>query len=110
MQSLRFQANSWIKQDILKISIEYIWMEKGSNSIQTKSANFNTLFDLYPTPPVKVFHMFESSLTYNIKFASLKTGYTNIPFPYEIANGLIEKLKLGFFFNLDIKHEFDIAI
>ena len=110
LQSLRFQANSWIKQDILKISIEYIWMEKGSNSIQTKSANFNTLFDLYPTPPVKVFHMFESSLTYNIKFASLKTGYTNIPFPYEIANGLIEKLKLGFFFNLDIKHEFDIAI
>ena len=102
------QTDSWLKEDKLWINVEYTWLEKGSNTLQTKSANFNTLSDLFPYPPVKVFHLFESSITYHAKYASLQTGYTNIPFPYEIANGLIEELKGGLFFNLRLKLGFDI--
>ena len=108
LRSFRFQADSWLKKDKLWFNVEYTWLEKGSNTIQTKSANFNTLFDPFPYPPVKVFHMVESSITYYAKYASLQTGYTNIPFPYEIANGLIEELKGGLFFNLQLKLRFDI--
>ena len=88
--------------------MEYTWLEKGSNKIHTKSANSGTLYDPFPYPPVKVFHMFESSITYHTKYALLQTGYTNIPFPYEIANGLIDELKGGMFFNLQLKLGFDI--
>ena len=90
--------------------MEYIWLEKGSNNIQTQSANSGTLSDPFPYPPVKIFHMFESSITYYTKYASLQTGYTNIPFPYEIANGFIEELKGGLFFNLQLKLGFDINL
>ena len=108
LASFRFQADSWVKKDKVWFNMEYTRLEKGSINIQTQSANRGTLSDPFPYPLVKVFHMFESSITYHTKYALLQTGYTNIPFPYEIANGLIDELKGGMFFNLQLKLGFDI--
>jgi len=108
LRSFRFKTDSWFKKDKIWFNMEYTWLEKGSNTIQTKSANLNTLSDLFPSPPVKVFYMFEASITYYTKYASFQTGYTNTPFPYEIANNLINKPKGGHFFNLQLKLGFDI--
>jgi hypothetical protein len=108
LRSYRFQADTWLNKDKFWLNMEYTWLEKGNNNIQTQSANSGTLSDPFPYPPVKVFHMFESSVTYHSKYALLQTGYTNIPFSYDIANGLIDEVKGGLFFNLQLKLEFDI--
>jgi len=110
LRSFRLQADSWLNKDKIWFHIKYTWLEKGSNTIQTQSANLNTLSDPFPYPPVKIFHMFESSITYYTKFASFQTGYTSIPFSYEIANGLIDELKGGLFFTLQLKLEVDINL
>tara|TARA_Y100000590_G_scaffold461493_1_gene623192 strand:- start:3672 stop:4976 length:1305 start_codon:yes stop_codon:yes gene_type:complete len=107
LKSFRLQADSWLKRNKVWFHMEYTWLEKGTINIQTQSANSGTLSDPFPYPPVKVFHMFESSITYHTKYASLQAGYTNVPIPYEIANGLIEELKDGLFFNLKLKIGFD---
>ena len=108
LKSLRFKTDAVLIKNKFSFDAEFKLLYKGNNNIQTDWANVGTLSDPFPYPPVKVFHMFESSVTYHSKYALLQTGYTNIPFSYDIANGLIDEVKGGLFFNLQLKLEFDI--
>ena len=75
-----------------------------------RPGNENTLDDPFPSEPVKVFNLVEASILYKAKYLSMKTGYTNKPFPYEIANGLIDELQGGAFISLGLHLNMDIKI
>ena len=101
---------TWLKNETLKLDVEYTWLEKGTNNINSEWGNNDTLEDPFPSKPVKIFHLFEASILYKTKYATLKTGYTNKPFPYEIANGLIDELKGGFFLSAGLHYQLDINL
>jgi len=90
--------------------MEYMWLEKGANNINTVWGNNGTLDDPFPLKPVKTFHLFEASIFYKTKYFTLQSGYTNKPFPYEIANGLIDELKGGFFLSAGLHYEMNINL
>ena len=85
-------------------------LEKGANNITTPWNNVGALDDPFPSEPVKVFNLFEASILYKTKYVSVQTGYTNKPFPYEIANGLIDKLQGGAFISLGLHLNIDKKI
>ena len=101
---------TWLKNETLKLDVEYTWLEKGANNINSEWGNSGTLDDPFPSKPVKIFHLFEASVLYKTKYFSLQTGYTNKPFPYEIANGLIDELKGGFFLSAGLHYQLDINL
>jgi hypothetical protein len=109
LNSFHVQADIQINKS-LSVNMEANWLEKGANNINSEWGNNNTLDDPFPSKPVKVFHLFEVSVLYNTKYFSLKTGYTNKPFPYEIANGLIDELKGGFFLSAALHYQMDINL
>ena len=110
LRSFFIHGNTWLKNETLKLDVEYTWLEKGANNINTSWGNSGTLDDPFPSKPVKIFHLFEASVLYKTKYATLKTGYTNKPFPYEIANGLIDELKGGFFLSAGLHYQLDINL
>ena len=110
LRSFFIHGSSWLKNESLKLDIEYTWLEKGANNINSEWGNNNTLDDPFPSKPVKVFHLFETSVLYKAKYFSLQTGYTNKPFPYEIANGLIDELEGGFFLSAGLHYQMDINL
>ena len=110
LRSFYIHADTWLKNESLKLNIEYTWMEKGANNINSSWGNTNTLEDPFPSKPVKVFHLFEASVLYKTKYFSLQTGYTNKPFPYEIANGLRDKLDGGLFLSVGLHYQMDINL
>ena len=110
LRSFYVQADTWLKNETLKLDIEYTWLEKGANNINTSWGNNDTLDDPFPSEPVKTFHLLKTSILYKTKYATLQTGYTNKPFPYEIANGLIDELKGGFFLSVNFHYKMDINL
>ncbi len=110
LHSFFIHGSSWLKSESLKLDVEYTWLEKGANNINTLWGNEDTLDDPFPSTPVKTFHLFEASVLYQTKYATLQTGYTNKPFPYEIANGLIDELKGGFFLSAALHYQMDINL
>ena len=110
LRSFYVQADTWLKNETLKLDIEYTWLEKGANNINTSWGNNDTLDDPFPSEPVKTFHLLKTSILYKTKYATLQTGYTNKPFPYEIANGLIDELKGGFFLSASLHYKMDITL
>jgi len=108
LSSFYVQSDSWLKTETLKINFEYTWLEKGANNINTFWGNEDTLGDSFPTDPVKVYNLFEISILYKSKYILFETGYTNKPFPYEIANGLINDLKGGLFLSAGLYYHMDI--
>ena len=110
LRSFFVQTDTWLKKETIKFDIQYTWLEKGANNITTPWSNENTLDDPFPSKPVKVFNLIEASILYKEKYVSLKAGYTNIPFPYEIANGLIDELQGGAFISLGLHLNMDIKI
>ena len=110
LRSFYVQADTWLKNETLKLDIEYTWLEKGANNINTSWGNNDTLDDPFPSVPVKTFHLLKTSILYKTKYATLQTGYTNKPFPYEIANGLVDELKGGFFLSASLHYKMDITL
>ena len=110
LRSFYIHADTWIKDETIKFDIDYTWLEKGANNINSEWGNNNTLDDPFPSKPVKVFHLIEASVLYKTEYFSLQTGYTNKPFPYEIANGLIDELKGGFFLSASLHYQMDINL
>jgi len=110
LRSFYIHANTWLKKEKIKFNIEYTLLEKGANNINSEWGNNDTLDDPFPSKPVKTFHLLEASILYKTKYATLQTGYTNKPFPYEIANGLIDELKGGFFLSAGLHYQMDINL
>lgn len=110
LRSFYIHAGTWLKRDKMKFNIDYTWLEKGANNINTVWGNNGTLDDPFPSKPVKTFHLFEASIFYKTKYFTLQSGYTNKPFPYEIANGLIDELKGGFFLSAGLHYEMNINL
>jgi hypothetical protein len=110
LRSFFIYGSSWLKNESLKLNIEYTWLEKGANNINSEWGNNNTLDDPFPSKPVKLFHLFETSVLYKAKYFSLQTGYTNKPFPYEIANGLIDEPEGGFFLSAGLHYQININL
>jgi len=110
LRSFFIHGNTWLKNKSLKLDVEYTWLEKGANNINTLWGNNGTLDDPFPSKPVKTFHLFEASIFYKTKYFTLQSGYTNKPFPYEIANGLIDELKGGFFLSAGLHYEMNINL
>jgi len=110
LRSFFIHGSSWLKNESLKLDMEYTWLEKGANNINSEWGNNDTLDDPFPSKPVKTFHLLEASILYKTKYATLQTGYTNKPFPYEIANGLIDELKGGFFLSAGLHYQMDINL
>jgi len=99
-----------LHNESIKLDVEYTWLEKGGNNIYSEWGNENTLNDPFPSKPMKIFHLFETAIIYKTKYATIRTGYTNKPFPYEIANGLIDELKGGFFLSAGLHYQMDINL
>lgn len=109
LRSIRLQSDAVILKKFT-LDLEWIRMEKGNNSINSVWENSNTLDDPFPSKPVKIFNLFEMSVLYRTKYATLQSGYTNKPFPYEIANGWIDELKSGLFFSITLQYQRDIKL
>jgi len=110
LRSFFITGNTWLKNETIQLDLEYTWLEKGYNNIQTEWENENSLEDPFPLTPKNTFHLIEASVLYKTKYVAVKTGFTNKPFPYEIANGLIDKLKGGLFLNLELTTSFDLKL
>jgi len=110
LRTIFVKFDTWLKTETLKLNMEYTWMEKGTNNINTLWGNENTLNDPFPTGPLKVYNLFKISILYKSKNILLETGYTNKPFPYEIANGLINDLKGGLFLSAGLYYHLDIQL
>ena len=110
LRSLTFKVESRKRNDNISLRLEFSRLEKGHRNINEQWANIDNISDSFPSTPVKVFNLFESSIIYNLEYAVFEVGYTNIPFSYEIANGLIDELKNGLFFNLQLNLGFDFIL
>ena len=110
LRSFFITGNTWLKNETIQLDLEYTWLEKGYNNIQTEWENENSLEDPFPLTPKNTFHLIEASVLYKTKYVAVKTGFTNKPFPYEIANGLIDELKGGFFLSAGLHYQMDINL
>ena len=83
----RVQTDSWLLDKLL-LDIEYIYMEKGVNTLRTvpdELNNKNTVNDAFPRQPVTISTYFEFSLSWWFKYGAVKVGWSNIPFANQIA-------------------------
>jgi len=104
--SFRLQADAWLKQDKVLFNCEYTWLEKGYNTLNTPWANTNTINDPFPSKPSTIFNLFESSISYWMKYGIMEAGWSNIPFANEIAFEGRKTLKGSFFIKLQLLYEF----
>jgi len=59
-------------------NIECAWVEKGYKTLGAEWGNSNTLDDSFPTSPVTIFHLFETSLSYWLNYGIIKAGWSNL--------------------------------
>ena len=86
-KSLRVQADGWLNKHML-FGIEYAYLEKGINTLQSTSNetdNLNTIKDSFPRPPVNYYNLVKLSLSCVLKYGSVGFGWSNIPFSNQIA-------------------------
>lgn len=109
VRSFRIQADYWVHEKWI-LDVEYTWMEKGSYTLQMPWGNTNSKNDPFPSEPTSILNLFESSISYWMKHGIIEAGWSNIPFPHEIAYEGRTELKGSFFLKLqlvyELKHEF----
>ena len=74
----------WISKTLL-LNIEADWLEKGSNTLSTKWGNANNKDDPFPKPPVTRHTLLATSLSWYWHHGIVEAGWSNYPFPNEIA-------------------------
>ena len=84
LRSLYVQAEMWLNKFLL-INLEADWMEKGFNTLSTEWANSNNRNDPFPILPITRHTLFVTSLSWYWERGIVEAGWSNYPFPNEIA-------------------------
>ncbi|MCH8010916.1 MAG: hypothetical protein IIA61_03045 [Candidatus Marinimicrobia bacterium] len=82
--SVMFLADYWVRKNIL-LSVKYTHLEKGANTLQTVWASPGTKDVPFPTPPITIYQFTTISLSWHAKYGILEAGWSNEPFPSDIA-------------------------
>ena len=86
-QGFRLQLDSWLMKKLL-VDIEYTYLEKGTNTLRSlpgSENNLNTVSDSFPRPNVDYYSLTRLSLSWEMKYGRLETGWSNIPFANQVA-------------------------
>ncbi len=84
LRSIYFQADIWVSKTLL-LNIETDLLEKGSNTLSTKWDNADNKDDPFPKPPVTRHTLLATSLSWYWHHGIVEAGWSNYPFPNEIA-------------------------
>ena len=84
LRSLYVQAEMWLNKFLL-INLEADWMEKGFNTLSTEWANSDNRNDPFPILPITRHTLFVTSLSWYWERGIVEAGWSNYPFPNEIA-------------------------
>ncbi len=107
--SLMVLADYWISPNIL-LSFKTTHLEKGDNTLDSEYDFSATRVDPFPTPPITTHQFTTAFISWHAKYGIIEAGWSNEPFPSEIANkspllrrGVYFKAQLIWGFGFDLE-------